>query len=257
MIREKLIAKNIGLDKKFRLRGEDVSRVEAFSDAVFGFAVTLVVVSLEVPGSFSQLQQTMLSGLLSFAICFAVLAGVWLEHYRYFRSYGLEDPLTILLNMILLFVVLFYIYPLKFLFNLLTGAIFPGAQSGETIQHQQWPALMMIYSAGFIAVYTVFLLLFIHAYCKRKELDLNEVEMNMTIERILSALVLICIGLASILIAALGGVAYVSWSGWIYLLIIPAQAIGRRVILRMISARQDNLASKPESEASTGSSHKV
>lgn len=257
MIRKKLIAKHVGHDKKFRLRGEDVSRVEAFSDAVFGFAITLVVVSLEVPGSFSQLQQTMLSGLLSFAICFAVLAGVWLEHYRYFRSYGLNDAGTILLNMILLFVVLFYIYPLKFLFNLLTGAIFPGAQIGESIQNQQWPALMMIYGAGFVAIYTVFLLLFMHAYRKRKELDLNEVEMSITLERILSTLLLIGIGLASILIAALGGVAYVSWSGWIYLLIIPVQILVRRVLQSMIGARQDKLAAKPESEASTGSPERV
>ena len=49
MIREKLIDKLIGDDKRFRWRSHDVSRIEGLSDAVFGFAVTLLVVSLEVP----------------------------------------------------------------------------------------------------------------------------------------------------------------------------------------------------------------
>ena len=49
MIREKLIEKRVGEDSKFRWRGHEVSRIEALNDAVFAFAITLLVVSLEVP----------------------------------------------------------------------------------------------------------------------------------------------------------------------------------------------------------------
>ena len=100
----------------FRLRGTEVTRVEAFSDVVFGFALTLLVVSLEVPHTFNQLLATM-SGFVPFAISFAILAQVWWVHHNFFRRYGLQDGPTILLNLILLFVILFYVYPLKFLFN--------------------------------------------------------------------------------------------------------------------------------------------
>jgi hypothetical protein len=37
------------------------------------------------------------------------------RHYYFFRYYGLEDITTIVLNTLLLFLVLFYVYPLKFL----------------------------------------------------------------------------------------------------------------------------------------------
>src|SRR5207253_10483940 len=108
----------------FRLRGQEVTRLESFSDAVFGFALTLLVVSLDVPKSFSDLVATM-RGFPAFAICFLLLALIWNSHYKFCRRYGLDDGMARFLTCVLLFVVLFYVYPLKFLFNLgITGGLF-------------------------------------------------------------------------------------------------------------------------------------
>src|ERR1700674_795675 len=122
MIREKLIDKGIGDNKKFRWRSREISRIEGLSDGVFAFAVTLLVVSLEVPRTFGELMQTM-RGFGAFAISFTLLFVIWFNQYKFFRRYGLQDTTTVCLNAVLLFVVLFYVYPLKFLFSYLMNVL--------------------------------------------------------------------------------------------------------------------------------------
>ena len=75
----------------------EVSRVEGFSDAVFAFAITLLVVSLEVPKTFEELMAA-IRGFPAFAVCFALLFQVWWRHYRFFRNYDLEDGPVIALT---------------------------------------------------------------------------------------------------------------------------------------------------------------
>src|SRR4051812_7991550 len=115
----KALAKSTSPGKAgFHYRGHEVKRIETFSDAVFAFAVTLLIVSLEVPKTFEELMITM-RGFFAFAISFTLLVLIWYEQHTFFRRYGLEDVRTVVLNSVLMFVVLFYVYPLKFLFTLL------------------------------------------------------------------------------------------------------------------------------------------
>src|SRR3954469_22213099 len=144
-------------DHGFRWRGHEISRIEGLSDAVFAFAITLLVVSLEVPKTFVQLHD-MMRGFFAFGICFALLLMIWHAQYIYFRRYALDDKPSFMLNAALLFVVAFYIYPLKFLFTVFTNALTGYHEvdaAGKAIvplQGQDWRPLMEIYSAGFIAL---------------------------------------------------------------------------------------------------------
>jgi uncharacterized membrane protein len=247
LLRNKLMEKNVAFEPDFRLRGTEVSRTETFSDAVFAFAITLLVVSLEVPVTFEELEYELLRGFLGFAICFALLVWLWFAHYKFFRRYALQDGYTIFLNSALLFVVLFYIYPLKFLFTLLAEQ-FLHLSTSAAIHNDQWPALMMIYGAGFFAVYTIFALLYAHAYRERAALELNEVEVNKTTDDILSNLLLASIGVVSICIALGGGTKYVAWSGWAYAATVPVQYIADYVMKRRRQASLNRRAAPDDTQ---------
>ncbi|MEP6990975.1 MAG: TMEM175 family protein [bacterium] len=212
-------------DHGFRWRGTDISRIEGLSDAVFGFAITLLVVSLEAPKTFGDLARLM-HGFVSFGVCFALLLLIWHAQYIYFRRYALDDKATLLLNAALLFVVAFYVYPLKFLFTTFTNGITgyhetdASGQVIQTMRSADWRPLMEIYSAGFVALYVIFALLYWHAYRLRAPLELSPMEVYETRGVIQENLLMIAIGVLALVLAFLGLPQY---SGLSYALIGPLQ----------------------------------
>ncbi|MEO8010891.1 MAG: TMEM175 family protein [Dokdonella sp.] len=97
----------------FRLRDQAPNRIEAFVDAAFAFAVTLLVISVDaIPESRTQLVDA-LKGIPAFAVCFMMVAWFWYGHASHTRRYGLDDLPSILLSLVLVFLVLVFVYPLK------------------------------------------------------------------------------------------------------------------------------------------------
>jgi uncharacterized membrane protein len=207
------------------LRRHEVTRLEGFSDAVFGFALTLLVVSLEVPDSFPALKQT-LSGFLPFAATFAVVSWIWFEHYLFFKDFKLEDNLTVLINLVLLFVVLFFAYPLKFVLTRLVGSWFGiGMPNGE-LGYTGYTAadarlLMTAYSAGFVAVFGALALFYWNALRQRGALGLGPLEVFDARSGLRRHLLSVAIGTVSILLALLLPMQLFGLSGFIYFLLGP------------------------------------
>jgi uncharacterized membrane protein len=202
-------------ETRFRYRATEVSRLEAFSDVVFGFALTLLVVSLEVPKTFHELMDDM-KGFLGFAACFALLMWIWHAHYVFSRRYGLHDRFTIFANATLLFLVLFYVYPMKFLFNLATA--------GHGVSVDEARTLFTIYGFGLAAIFATYVILFHHAYALRDDLQLNAFEVHDTKESILSCGATGGIALLSVVLAQTLPPRFVAWSGWIYFLLGASSA---------------------------------
>jgi uncharacterized membrane protein len=206
-------------------RSHDISRLEAFSDAVFAFALTLLVVSLEVPKSYVELINLM-SGFPAFACCFAVLVGIWYEHNLFFRRYGLQDGYTVLLNSILLFVVMFYVYPLKFMFD--SGFAHFFAWTGHGVHPMSLGQLARssaIYGLGFIAVFVMFGLLYRHAYRKRQELGLTPLEVFKIKTFAGHHMVSAAVGVVVVVIALTVPRNYAFISPMIFMLMWPAHAL--------------------------------
>ena len=155
-------------EQHFRWRGNEVSRVEGFTDAVFAFAVTLLVVALEVPHTFDGLMDVV-RGFPAFLICFTLLMMFWNAHYTYHRRYGLEGAFSRVMTMAILVLVLFFVYPLKFLFTMVTVGLFGldmhNAPHIETLAQSR--VLYLIYGLGFAGVWGLYAALYAHALSQR------------------------------------------------------------------------------------------
>lgn len=188
-IRERIFSPLVNKELQSEWRGREVSRIEGFSDAVFGFAVTLLIVALEVPRTSGELIETM-KGFGAFLITFAILYSIWYKQFVFFRKFGLEDRTTVVLNGALIVVVLFFVYPLKFIIGYFLNRLmgfgkFVTLANGTVVRAmtpQEFPRLMAIYGFGFSAVLIVFALLYRHAYRKRDEIGLSAVEQYDTLD---------------------------------------------------------------------------
>lgn len=187
------------MSEPFKWRGGQVTRIEALTDAVFGFAITLLFVSFDVPQTFDSLL-AQIAGFSSFAACFALISLVWYYHYRLFARFDMDDGWTIVLNCILLFVVLFYVYPLKFMFAIIFQFM-TGSTAAFSNVETQLPMLMVIYGIGFIAVFAVFSLMYHHAIRQRERLRLTEDDLWYAYEHLATCVTMCAIGFLSIVIA--------------------------------------------------------
>jgi uncharacterized membrane protein len=85
------------------------ARFEAFSDGVFAFAITLLVLGFVVPHlghpEARQLAHSLLAmwpNLIAYALSFAVIGIMWQNHHTLFRTVARVDRTTVLYNLLLL-----------------------------------------------------------------------------------------------------------------------------------------------------------
>ena len=199
-------------------RGRDISRLEAFSDAVFGFSATLLVVSLEVPRTFPALMED-LKGFVSFGLSFGALILLWSVHNGFFRRYGLQDNWTVALNSIFLFVVLFYVYPLKYM----AGSLGSLGRSGDyrLATLDDLASLFIVYGLAFAALFLCISLMYLHAWRSRERLVLDDDETYEAAFLFRHYLIFSAMGFMSVLMALAGIGLMVGLPGWMYALLGP------------------------------------
>ncbi len=128
---------------------------------------------------------------------------IWYKHHKFFRHYALQDKRTIVLNSVLLFVVLFYLYPLKFLTHVQVNI--PGHQ----ISKEQAVPLFAMFGAGYAMVFLILMLLYMHADKQRERLGLHPFEIFDTRTSILNNGIMAAAG-------ALSGIAAIAFpASWV------------------------------------------
>lgn len=232
-----------------RQRGLETTRLDTFCDAAFAFAVTILVISSGgVPDSYRQLLEA-LKDVPAFAASFASIAGFWLAHRAWSSDYGLDDAPATILSLIMVFVMLVYVYPLKMMFSAFASYASGGRLPTSFVMAdpREMLGLFMIYGAGFAA--QTGMLAALHAHALRAPgLGLDPRERLLTRQKIVRFAVLGGTGLASALFAALLPPRIAIYAGFLYMTLpvtMPLLAIrhGRR------AQRLADAGSQPTSRA--------
>ncbi len=94
-----------------RFLGKD--RMEGFSDGVFAFAITVLVLNIAIHPPGTPLQQVLQAwpDYLAYVISFLTIGGAWLLHTALTDQLARTDPLFLRLNLLVLLVVVFLPFP--------------------------------------------------------------------------------------------------------------------------------------------------
>ena len=127
------------------------SRLDSFTDAAFAFAVSLLVIGgAGAPVDFDRLVLA-LGDIPAYAFGFAVVVMFWTAHVRWRVLRGEGDWLSTLLTLLLIFLTLIYIQPLRAM-AAATGLWFTGQGGGF---EGSLTGLFAVYGTGFVAMSAV------------------------------------------------------------------------------------------------------
>jgi uncharacterized membrane protein len=224
----------------FRLRGLQPTRIETFTDAAFAFALTLLVISLDPPTSFEGLRSA-LRDIPAFLLSATMLMMFWWGHHEWSRRYGLDDGITLVLSCLLVFTVLVYVYPLRFMFGVTMAWIgwlldLPFSREVTLNDPSEVNGLFVVYGIGFVAMSTALILLNLHALRLKHALGLDALEVHDTRGTVGAWSILAGTGLLSVIMGLLLPPTLVGLPGWPYAMLGVVMPLYGRVLTRRAPA---------------------
>ncbi|MEL7186990.1 MAG: TMEM175 family protein [Pseudomonadota bacterium] len=203
----------------FRNRGKETTRLEAFVDAAFAFALTLLVISFDaVPQSFEELTDA-LKAVPAFLFAACILVSFWIAHRNWSNRFGLDTTFATLVSLALIFTLLVYVYPLRAMstaaISAMTNGWIPSEFSITSIAEVR--GLFTIYGVGFAISNLYIVLLNWHAFKRADSLALTAEERHLTKQEMLAWAIVGGFGLLSTVLALTLPDRLIGFAGWIYM----------------------------------------
>ncbi len=222
-------------------RGDKVTRLEAFVDASFAFALTLLVISGDsIPSSIGELIAA-LKQIPAYALSFQLIAQFWSSHAKWSRWFGLDDEVSNRLSLTLVFVLLIFVYPLKMVFTGFFHAVTNGwLPASFTIQSSTEILVMFqIFAVGYGSMAILMALLFGRAATLASRMNFSAIELmqakhNRTNWLIVASFCLLSFLLATFLPQQMRDGHWLGLPGYILFGLFVAQVIRWRVYTRQL-----------------------
>jgi uncharacterized membrane protein len=199
-------------------RGRQTTRLETFVDAAFAFALTMLVISVDsIPQSMGELVEAF-KRIPAFAASFAIIVMLWHGHYRWSRRYGVEDTGSVVLSLLLVFLVLVFLYPLRLMmagaFHSMSGGWLP--TEIEITRFDDLRLLVVVYGVAFALLSGV--LLALYARVRRLALDppLSAGDRAVAGVEVQAWGIMACLGVVSATLALLVPPRHFGWAVWLY-----------------------------------------
>lgn len=146
-------------------RTTETQRLDAFVDAAFAFAVSLLIIGGSEPlRSFGDLA-TALARIPAFICGFALIVLFWLAHRTWSTLTPVRTGWTTFLSLAVVFAVLVFVFPLRLLVetatHFLSGGVLPGGGLMSSLTDLRWT--YVIYGLAFAILAGLTAALFFHA----------------------------------------------------------------------------------------------
>ncbi|MDP1736815.1 MAG: TMEM175 family protein [Caulobacter sp.] len=217
----------------------DAKRLDAFVDAAFAFAVTMLLIAGVEPISTLDGLYRALGQIPASAASFVLVVLFWLAHRDYGRITPHRDQVATLISLALVFTVLVYVFPLRMLvdsaFHWGSGRRLPGSVLIRSFDDLR--ALYTIYGLGFAGLSVLVAGLFGHAARRAVALRVSEADRVDAADRAWIWLMVATAGVVSALLATLGPVPAAPWLPGAAYWLIPVM-IQARILLKKRRARR-------------------
>lgn len=223
---------------------EMARRLDAFVDAAFAFAVSLLVAGGGDPPTTLAEMQGMLLSAPAYGASFALIVMFWLSYRDLGRLWPLRDGLSTALSLSVVFVVLLYVFPLRLMMqsalHALSGGILPGGDLINGIGDLRF--LYVAYGAGCLSLSLLFAALYRHHLTQGAADTAQAVSARIWIQ---NWMILSGASLTSIAVALAAPDAIAPWAGGFVYMSVPT-LIG---IASVFHARAMSRAAQVDSEA--------
>ena len=236
------MAQKLKLGSVMKVRRHQATRLESFVDASFAFAMTLIVISVgHVPESIDDMLQAM-RGVPTFAVCFLLISRLWMGHRFWSRHFDIEDHKSVVLSLMLVFVVLLYVYPLRLMFSLMFAGISGGWLSERDVTIgtvQDLRGAYLVFGIGLASISLIFIALFRHALSQAATIGLDANEILLTRARTIGWACTAIVASVSVCVALFMSFdAQKPWlyalPGWVYMFLMFTRPTINAVLRRQL-----------------------